>query len=758
MNVYEIATRITMINGASSVLAVIAKEVLTLEGGVERLNRALSSTRTLLAVGGGLSIAGGIGLLTGLKAVTEQAKGLTHELTQIKKLGVTPEEYERYRSAAFSMPSRVAGVTSADALKVLSTSHSMFGVEGSIKILEPLLKFQQVLGNTLGDYDKAGESMKQMIRAAEISGQFVNESTHKVDPDKVSKFLELGTKVAAATHGMVGPQAWLNMAQQGGPMLSTMSEEGLLTMAMVSQAMGGHRAGTALQALGREFLGLKMTTPTAEALDALGFFKSEPYTDKAGRVRNAWTTNRDRAGGPWSETGKEFVNSLQEDPLKAAGVLMGALNAHGFNNMKDIIPMLYKIMGTDTARRIEHELLRNMPQMFDERGRVKKGLGLNASANVQSEDYEQVEHNYEAAKNEMLSQLGLPLMKFAIPIMEQFTKTMLKFSEWAQANGPTIEKIGIGIGVLGTVMIGAGVAAILAAIGPTGWLVLGIGAFGVAFQQFPHASLDNLIKAMTTDIPNGVKDMLRAFDVLWAKIKDFAHSILTLGGLLGGGSGGSYADSAERMRNMSALGGGGPGFQAVAPQLMTDLQKDYGLTKEQAAGIIGNLGHESSGFTTMQEGNPIRGKGGWGWAQWTGPRRREFMDYAASHGFGTSSYAANYGMLKHDLDGRYHDALLAVKGSSSAHEAMMQFERRFENAGIKAYGSRATWTRRALGIGAPPKSDKHVQINTDIHLDGRKIAQAVSQHVAQLHEHSTQSPYFGGRRMFTGPDAQFAVG
>jgi hypothetical protein len=49
MNTYEIFTKITMVNGVSSVLGVIAKEVLQLEGGIGKLQtKLLGLNRTSL--------------------------------------------------------------------------------------------------------------------------------------------------------------------------------------------------------------------------------------------------------------------------------------------------------------------------------------------------------------------------------------------------------------------------------------------------------------------------------------------------------------------------------------------------------------------------------------------------------------------------------------------------------------------------------------------------------------------------------------
>ena len=60
-----------------------------------------------------------------------------------------------------------------------------------------------------------------------------------------------------------------------------------------------------------------------------------------------------------------------------------------------------------------------------------------------------------------------------------------------------------------------------------------------------------------------------------------------------------------------------------APGVMKKLIKDFpDLTEEQAAAILGNIGHECGGFGQLQQ---LRGGGGRGWCQWDGTRRDEFF-------------------------------------------------------------------------------------------------------------------------------------
>ena len=149
----------------------------------------------------------------------------------------------------------------------------------------------------------------------------------------------------------------------------------------------------------------------------------------------------------------------------------------------------------------------------------------------------------------------------------------------------------------------------------------------------------------------------------------------------------------------------------IAENLMNDLQRDFGLTREQAAGVVGNLAHESMGFMELQEMNPtVRGsRGGYGYAQWTGPRRNEFENYTRERGLRPDSYQANYGFLAHELRTTEKRSLAALRETRTVEQATRVFENKFERAGIKHMSGRiaaansvySTFNARPVTAGGP---------------------------------------------------------
>lgn len=126
-------------------------------------------------------------------------------------------------------------------------------------------------------------------------------------------------------------------------------------------------------------------------------------------------------------------------------------------------------------------------------------------------------------------------------------------------------------------------------------------------------------------------------------------------------------------------------------RFMGDLMRDYGLTAEQAAGFTGNFSHESGDFQTLQEVAPMvpGSRGGWGYAQWTGPRRRAFEKWTSEQGLDPSSYEANYGFTRYELDNTSEGKILGrLRGAKTVQEAAELVSKGFLRPGIPNMGSR----------------------------------------------------------------------
>jgi hypothetical protein len=139
------------------------------------------------------------------------------------------------------------------------------------------------------------------------------------------------------------------------------------------------------------------------------------------------------------------------------------------------------------------------------------------------------------------------------------------------------------------------------------------------------------------------------------------------------------------------------------------LMSDCGLTIEQAAGIVGNIGFESGKFQSLHEIGQPEGSGGYGWAQWTASRRVSFLDWCKAHNLDWRSDEANYGYLLAELNTTQAKSLAQVKKTSTVEAAVFTFGYWFERprGTTKTYlpgnAERLKYAQRALaGATAPP--------------------------------------------------------
>ncbi|ALL70411.1 hypothetical protein K788_0001249 (plasmid) [Paraburkholderia caribensis MBA4] len=189
----------------------------------------------------------------------------------------------------------------------------------------------------------------------------------------------------------------------------------------------------------------------------------------------------------------------------------------------------------------------------------------------------------------------------------------------------------------------------------------------------------------------------------------------------GNGAGTNGATASASSSTPSASTGAAPEGLSTAPQTqalspaqskqtadayVSNLQKDFGLTKDQAAGIVANLWHESGGMNSgINQGGRIGAPGsnmaddnanGYGIAQWGGKRKQGLLDYARQHNLDPSSEAANYGYLKQELQTSQAGAIAAVKGTNSAQAATQAFCNAFEQPSDPQMASRLGYLNQIL--------------------------------------------------------------
>lgn len=176
-------------------------------------------------------------------------------------------------------------------------------------------------------------------------------------------------------------------------------------------------------------------------------------------------------------------------------------------------------------------------------------------------------------------------------------------------------------------------------------------------------------------------------------------------------------------------------FRQKAPGIIDKLMGDFPIGLDDAFAILGNIGHECFGFTLLQEQQPsVKGsRGGWGWCQWTGPRRRDFEAYCQRTGKDPSSDGANYAWLWVELKGAESAALSKLLKAPGLEAKTIAFCRAFLRPGIAHEDSRIQWAKVAQSayaargsapVNPTPTGDKGEIIDAAVAVAKNKVSTA----------------------------------
>jgi hypothetical protein len=168
---HKIGVSLAMTSNHAQVLGALAHDLLGVEKNIKSIEN--SWTRVGTAIGGAFAIVTGGAILRGLVSIIEKTKELSHEMSQIEKMGISATDRQRMQQEAIAIVSRHPGVTQSDSLSIGSRANSRTGgdVTESIRQMEILSVAEKVLAANRGDYTLSSEDSGTIFRAAENLGR-----------------------------------------------------------------------------------------------------------------------------------------------------------------------------------------------------------------------------------------------------------------------------------------------------------------------------------------------------------------------------------------------------------------------------------------------------------------------------------------------------------------------------------------------------------------------------------------------------------
>lgn len=136
----------------------------------------------------------------------------------------------------------------------------------------------------------------------------------------------------------------------------------------------------------------------------------------------------------------------------------------------------------------------------------------------------------------------------------------------------------------------------------------------------------------------------------------------------------------------------GMAVEDKASTLMSRLVEDEGLTPQAAAGIVGNLRHESG----LNPAIPGDSGTSIGWAQWHKERADDFREWTAKNGYDSTTDEGNYAYLIHDLKTNYPKVWDRIQGAKTVDQATDIFMNDYESPSVPVRSARLGHARDAL--------------------------------------------------------------
>jgi hypothetical protein len=446
---------------------------------------------------GGMAF-GGV-LVAGIVKALETAKEFSKEMTALRNLGTMND---LIASGAMDKKifdvAKISGMKVEDVAKIAGFAASILNPDNTMMALQGLSRFAAIQTDKVSD--EAGKALQNVIRAGMITGRITDSKTGDIDMGKLDSFLNEFQRLKAGTHGAFNENTLLAMAKQGGGFLRGLSTEGMEAMAVISQSLGGPRAGTAFLGIYEQLARGQMTGKTARGMEEAGLLKPGDYD-----ISNKGVVTLDSA------VSKALTAKFGGNPLDLAKEIRESLIAKGITDPQEQMRITANAFGRQTTRRFMAEEIADYNQMVGEGKRLGQGAGVNQAFDAKlAHDMEFNLERLQNAWHNMMVAFADPQSDTFILVLQKLRGVVVGITDSIRDVDPkTLTFISEGIVALGVALGAAGMVAVIAAIGPTGWLIGGFAALA-ALNWDKLQGLAHFVQKMS--------GILRSIDE-WSSIK-----------------------------------------------------------------------------------------------------------------------------------------------------------------------------------------------------------------------------------------------
>ncbi len=529
-DVYKVGVSIMLTSNMSALLGVMAKQLTGINSQVKNLATTWGRSATIIK--GAMAAVVGVEVIKGYAKLVQHGEKLIHYQTQLRAAGYSNLEIQEATNRAFQTGSDILTSRYADNLRDIHHLASITGnLNEAIGLSAPFAAVKQVMASLKDDQMRskfAGDELQtyDLARSLEVMGHTTQ------GPAVITKWTEAMTASMIAMRGLVDGHSFYNtLNNTGGAGMGYSMDFVTKVLPFLIQEMKSG-AGNALYMLSRGFGQGVITKGAAEGLQKYGLIKGpqDYLTDDSKRFLGL------RAG---SVAGSDVLAS---DPNKwVDDFLMPALKSHGVDtsNRQAVMAAIGEVSRNKNLTRVLNTMALQHDQIAKEIGNVNRVLE-SGGAEFLKTDPSIIKKSFFAQLDNLWTILGSQQVAPAYEGLARLTNVIRDMARaLTQMQPETLRNLGYGIGILGVSLAGAGGAAILAALGPAGWVVGAVIGIGAALAAFP--ALRSALVAIPTAINSAVDGAINAINATATRISDaiinFAKSIAGAFHIPGGGRG-----------------------------------------------------------------------------------------------------------------------------------------------------------------------------------------------------------------------------
>ncbi|WP_096150192.1 hypothetical protein [Enterobacter asburiae] len=443
---YKVAVRLSLTENVTAGLIGLSRHFATAENSAANLRSQLALIGKMTAVGGGLLAVGGV-LTKGLDSALKSAREVAKAQADFKTLNLTTAENASVYNTAANLTHKTLGSSIAGNIKLIQDLHTAFGdLHHALDTAPAFTKYETAVKMALGEKSADGMVNAAAKALEHRGGKVVN------DPKEFEKELNMMSQVQFATKNRVSPRDFLLASQTGKMAYALMDPEYLYgKFAGLMSMSSGDRVGTAAMTYFSSIISGRMDKKAKGFLADLGLYEegvSKARLDLMKKAMNGMSPEDRKlylqsVGGESILSGglkSQYVKMAVERPDQFADLLAERIRqVHGKDLTDDQVLDVAKHFNRNTGDYLG-QLLKNKTKLEKDTNVFRHSMQFDSAYNNYLNSPDGASTALSTSWTNLKAVIGLQLLPTVNKLTLGLAKLFDKMSEFAEKN-PTLTKM-----------------------------------------------------------------------------------------------------------------------------------------------------------------------------------------------------------------------------------------------------------------------------------------------------------------------------